>query len=268
MQKNIKKENLMKSIMIAFAIFFIIVAPCSSAPIQDDIKKDTTVLVETIIFEDDFNNGILDPEKWTMIGNGGGGGTVEVVNGQLEIQCYEGNPTNWIGVQSRSFGGKITEEEPLIISLQMKTHISHHNGYVGNQNIRITDGTNSIHVGYFRFSDELQVYDSSGNSIVLFNSEETSLAWPVEIQIYYTGGYKVTVAGYETAVNESVISGTSFIIELVMSINGDFPSYWWRCAFDDVKAQDVSICKSYIYSKCENSKIMAKEALKHLQCIQ
>ena len=241
-----KKNFLTKSLVLGLVILLVSVIPGSSAPIQNDTRRDATNLVDTIVFEDDFNNGVLDPDKWTVIGNGGGGGTVEVVNGQLEIQCYEGIPTNWIGVRSSSFSGTITQEEPLIISLKMITYVAHYGGFVGNQNIKVTDGSNSINIGYFRNADELQVSDSGGNSVVLFTSDETGTAWPVEIQIFSTGGYKVTVNGYSTEVTESIFSGTSFNLELVVSINDDYPGYWWRCAFDEVSAKDSLSHEGYL----------------------
>jgi hypothetical protein len=225
-------------LILGLILLLICVIPASCGPIQNSTKRDSANLVDTIIFEDNFDNGVLNPDKWTIIGNGAG--SVEVVNGRLEIQCYEGNPTNWVGVRSTSFGGTITEDKPLIITLQMISYISHFGGFVGNQNIKITDDTNSVNIGYFRLANELLVGDSGGNSALLFIMEETSIPWSVEIQIYVTGGYKVTVNGYSTEVTESIFTGSSFHLELVVSINGDFPSYWYRAAFDEVSAKDKS----------------------------
>jgi len=231
----------MKTKIIGILVCMLLIATALPAVGTMNIKNDKntkiTDVTETVVFEDDFSSG-LDPSKWTVIGNGGG--IVEVVNGQLEIQCYEGIPTKWIGVRSSSFSGTITQEEPLIINLDMKTYVDHYGGYVGNQNIKLAAGSDSINIGYFRNPNELLVSDSGGNSVVLFTSDETYSAWPVEIQVFSTGGYKVTVNGYSTEITEPIILETSFYLELVVSINGDYPDYWWRCAFDNVRAKDIT----------------------------
>lgn len=245
-----KKSILRKIIVMGIAIILLGVIPSVNAYIKNNngptfcLEKDkilTANITSTIVFEDNFNSGSLDTSKWSIIGNHFPEDYPKVVDGQLHMKCYEAEgPYNWQGVESISFSRNLIIYQTTI-KLQMITNVEDNGGFVGRQIIELDCGVPSIYITYYRNPNELEIRDSTGNSVIFEDVEESSDPWLVTFEISDENTYRVTVKDYSTSWT-SLAMGAAFKIKLIQEVEGSTPNYYWICGFDNVNAEvdDVS----------------------------
>jgi hypothetical protein len=114
--------------------------------------------------------------------------------------------------------------------------------YVGQSHIAVVDSSDPdnvfIDVYYRRDNNKIIVSDSSGTSITIGNSNEFEYKVIITLE---SERYKVEVGPYESEwISESIFSSEfNLNLRLYIRCAGDFSSYWWMAAFDDVYITEI-----------------------------
>ncbi len=230
-----------KYIVIGIVILFFGASVVSSISIDNsnqydkdkEINDRCNLLEETILFHDDFDDNTKDYDKWTENWTDG---IWDEVNQRVEFQCNEHIPTYIEGIESKLLFADISTDTPLEVTGEMISHLSHYGGYVGKLILKIVDDSgNYILLMYRRSQDSLEVTDSQGSKKILFYLGETSTPWELNITIF-SNRYRAIVHGYDSGwIENSIFSGGTILrVQLIMNINGDYPSFWWRAGFDNI----------------------------------
>ena len=200
--------------------------------------KEPTEIYETtyndILFSDDFNDNIIDHNKWTEIYTSG---TWEETNGRAEFQLTEsgGTGTRSEGIESSPFEGLVGGDEPwdnkLTVIWKMFPDIGSTSSE-GEITLRITNGRNWIQMGYDRLTGAACYSDSMGNNGEFVGGDEP---WDNKLEIYLPE-YHVTMNSNSATVHDSIFSsGTStFNIQIYIELDGSSRMLYLRSGFDDI----------------------------------
>jgi len=192
------------------------------------------ILSDDIVFSDDFNDGIKDPNKWTEIYSNG---IWEETNGRAEFKLTESGGTGILyeGIQSKAIAVMIDGDDPwenrVKVSWMMYPKIDATSSE-GKVVMKITEGRNYIVVEYDRTGGVARFYDSLGNEEVFIGGDEP---WDNNLKI--SGDrYFVTMNMKSVTVYAPIFSSGSVTlrIELFIELGGSTRTKYLRSGFDDI----------------------------------
>jgi len=228
------------------ALFIVIALPSISGNIivQETRMKEITSMYKTtyddILFSDDFNDNIIDRNKWTEIY---ASGIWEETNGRAEFQLTEsgGTETRFEGIESSPFEGCIGGDEPWENKLEVTWNMLPDIGSTssgGEVTFRITDGRNWIAMGYDRLAGAACYSDSMGNSGEFIGGDEP---WENKLEIYLDE-YHVTMNSNSVTAHDSIFSsGTStFNLHIYIEVGGTSRTLYLHSGFDDIIAKQIT----------------------------
>ena len=195
---------------------------------------------DDIIFFDDFDDNTKDMNKWTEVYTEG---IWEETNGRAEFQANEGH-TKYEGIESSEFTVSLSSTQSIVITWDVITDIDHYEDWqwVGDPYLNISDGTNWILTKYSRYHNDLMYRDSNDLEYITLEDNQLDGTWSNEIEIY-SDRYSVRMDSYESGwVYDSLFSSNpTLTVKIYISNGGDYPDFWWRAGFDNVKVQQYGV---------------------------
>jgi PKD repeat protein len=204
--------------------------------IIDELKiyNDVSEGDEGVIFFDDFNDNIKDYTKWTEIF---ADGEWEEINQRCEFKLYEPGRNVYQGIKSTNFTVQLNPNTPLIVNWDLISDIGSTN-WAGVISLKLTDGTNYIKAGYWRWESATLVRDSDDDDWTYLDGNTPDGTYNSEIQVY-SDRYIVRI-GEDTSpiVYQSIFTpGLPLYIEIYLASGGSQPNLYLKSGFDNILVQ-------------------------------
>ena len=237
-----KISILKKVIVIGLMLALINIVPSISGTTINKTNHHYPI-TEEVIFSDDFNDNTKDFTNWTELYDEG---EWWERNQQTEFRVYEGLTSfNKEGIESIDIPISF-DNNRYTIECVMDTFVDNYPNqnaqYVGQSHIGVVDSSDPdntfIDVYYRRDNNKIIVSDSSGTLKTIGTSDEFRHDVIITLE---SERYNVEVGSYDSGwISESIFSSEFDLnLQLYIKLSGDFSSYWWMAAFDEVYITEI-----------------------------